>query len=976
MKNLFWYTLCVIAFGLIGSTQGATVSVNSPQPANTVLAGPTSGGNDFPSFRAMVAADFTAGVINSAAIGSGAVVLTSKVTGILPIANGGTNGSTKQAGFDNLSPTAAKGDIAVFNGTNNVALNVGTNNFVLVADSTQATGLKWAAAGTGAAFSGLTGGTNTAAAMLIGTGASFGPTGSGTVTANQYVGTGSTSNAVDLQTAEVAGVLTNNKGGTGSDTSATGGAHNFVFQTSVGGAFTVAAPVEADLPATTAFTDVANIFSTVQTYQNYVSTQSATPTILSADAVGYDPGTVSYSRISSNASWNIRGIINGVNGRRLTMINVGSSPIILTHEDAAATAANRLHTPTGASMTLSVDYGVNLVYDSTDSRWRIVDIFQAAGGTGLTVPTGTSGGVPYYAGTGTIASSGLLAANQLIMGGGAGLTPASIGSSGTSTQVLHGNAGGAPTFGQIVNADITTNTIDMSAKMTGMMQAAQMPALTGDVTNTAGSLATTIGAGAVTATKMVNSGVFTGDATTTFPAITISAAAITAAKMVNGGVFTGDVTTTFPAITIGTGAITTGKIAANAVDMATKMTGTMLAGQFPALTGDVTTSAGSLATSIAASAVTTAKIAANAVDMATKMTGTMQAAQMPALTGDVTNTAGSLATTIANTAVTAAKMVNSGVFTGDATTTFPSIVIGTGAITTSKIGAAAVDLTTKVTGVLPIANGGSGQGTAGAAYNALAPSTAKGGLSVGSGTSTWANLPVGADNSVLTADSTQTNGVKWGTAGGATVIAPLVISGGSVAAGTAIAATTSDVNADFLMGASATTKTVLKLQTKPTNTAVAFEIQKSDGTIQYQLDNTTNSRNDITEKVQTANQSNIQMQSISENVTIAAAATSTSATNLLPANAFIVAVTFRVTTVIPTASTFSIGISGQSTLFGSGISTVNGTTQSSMKQTIPLNPFTNATASQVLITPNATPAGATGTLRVTVWYFTCQEPQN
>ena len=40
----------------------------------------------------------------------------------------------------------------------------------------------------------------------------------------------------------------------------------------------------------------------------------------------------------------------------------------------------------------------------------------------------------------------------------------------------------------------------------------------------------------------------------------------------------------------------------------------------------------------------------------TGLTGTLQAAQMPALTGDVTNTAGSLATTVANNAVSNAKL--------------------------------------------------------------------------------------------------------------------------------------------------------------------------------------------------------------------------------------------------------------------------------------------------------------------------------
>ena len=84
-------------------------------------------------------------------------------------------------------------------------------------------------------------------------------------------------------------------------------------------------------------------------------------------------------------------------------------------------------------------------------------------------------------------------------------------------------------------------------------------AMSGDTTIASGG-AVTIGNAKVTAAKMVNAGVFTGDATTTFPALTIGNGAITAAKMVNAGVFTGDATTTFPALTIGNGAITAVKM--------------------------------------------------------------------------------------------------------------------------------------------------------------------------------------------------------------------------------------------------------------------------------------------------------------------------------------------------------------------------------------------------------------------------------
>ncbi len=79
----------------------------------------------------------------------------------------------------------------------------------------------------------------------------------------------------------------------------------------------------------------------------------------------------------------------------------------------------------------------------------------ANGGTGLTA--GTSGGIPYFSSTSTMASSALLAANQIVLGGGAGATPATLGSLGTTSTVLHGNAGGAPSFGAVVAADLTAS---------------------------------------------------------------------------------------------------------------------------------------------------------------------------------------------------------------------------------------------------------------------------------------------------------------------------------------------------------------------------------------------------------------------------------------------------------------------------------------------------------------------------------------
>jgi len=74
-----------------------------------------------------------------------------------------------------------------------------------------------------------------------------------------------------------------------------------------------------------------------------------------------------------------------------------------------------------------------------------------------------------------------------------------------------------------------------------------------------------------------------------------------------------------------------------------------------------------------------------------------------------------------------------------------------------------VDLTSQVTGTLPIANGGTGQTTASAAFNALSPVTSTGDLIIGNGTNSSTRLPIGATNYVLTSNGTT---ATWALASG------------------------------------------------------------------------------------------------------------------------------------------------------------------------------------------------------------------
>ena len=79
------------------------------------------------------------------------------------------------------------------------------------------------------------------------------------------------------------------------------------------------------------------------------------------------------------------------------------------------------------------------------------------GGTGLT--GGTSGGILYFDTTTSLASSALLTQYALVIGGGAGAAPSTLMSVGTTTQVLHGNESGAPTWAALNLATDVTGTL-------------------------------------------------------------------------------------------------------------------------------------------------------------------------------------------------------------------------------------------------------------------------------------------------------------------------------------------------------------------------------------------------------------------------------------------------------------------------------------------------------------------------------------
>jgi hypothetical protein len=123
----------------------ATINVDTSGNAGTVTNGVyTTGSYADPTWITSLAGSKITGNISGSA---------ANVTGVVAIANGGTGQTAANPAFNALAPTTTKGDLIVSNGTANVRQAVGTDTYVLTADATTATGVKWAAAAGGLTIS-------------------------------------------------------------------------------------------------------------------------------------------------------------------------------------------------------------------------------------------------------------------------------------------------------------------------------------------------------------------------------------------------------------------------------------------------------------------------------------------------------------------------------------------------------------------------------------------------------------------------------------------------------------------------------------------------------------------------------------------------------------------------------------------------------------------------------------------------------
>lgn len=137
-------------------------------------------------------------------------------------------------------------------------------------------------------------------------------------------------------------------------------------------------------------------------------------------------------------------------------VPIGGGPGAVGWKQAVPGTAGQVLTSTGAASDPTFQSG-SAVLDVVCAT-NNTSLYRTAGTWGCL--TGTSGGIPYFNSATTFTSSGTLTANALVLGGGAGGSPTVVGSLGTTTTLLHGNAAGAPSFGAVVTNDIANNAVD------------------------------------------------------------------------------------------------------------------------------------------------------------------------------------------------------------------------------------------------------------------------------------------------------------------------------------------------------------------------------------------------------------------------------------------------------------------------------------------------------------------------------------
>jgi hypothetical protein len=153
--------------------------------------------------------------------------------------------------------------------------------------------------------------------------------------------------------------------------------------------------VNSDLSDHVAATEAHGIASGAAVMGTYGSTLDAVFYGIADDASTGTDQTLTPTKINTR----LTGVTGGdtlaglvpTNTKLLVLINDTANSLSILNESAAATAANRILTGTGANLGMGAGTSITLIYDDTEARWRVV----GGSGAGLSDPMSTRGDLIY-----------------------------------------------------------------------------------------------------------------------------------------------------------------------------------------------------------------------------------------------------------------------------------------------------------------------------------------------------------------------------------------------------------------------------------------------------------------------------------------------------------------------------------------------------------------------------------------------------
>lgn len=364
----------------------------------------------------------------------------------------------KKVQIGKINPTTTKGDISVFS-TIWTRLPVGTDSYVLQADSAAATGLSYINA-TSAATASTVVKRNASQAVAV-------------LTLNTTAGTPVV--YTDSQQLRNSGgaVIADWSGGTLQASRGLGiGNTSFTNTVSMSSKTSGASAHSVTWPGSNSVGLMQNTAAGVMTWTSSPVLGTAGSLVGTLGLSGATSGVVTVKTDAAAGTYDfILPTSLGSSGQVLTSGGSGVTPTWTTPiTNPMTTTGDMIYSSDGSGTAARLAKGTQyqvLTGGATIPTWTAVALDQASavsgalpignGGTGLTA--GTSGGIPYFSSTSTIASSGALTASQLVLGGGAGATPTSL-AAGSQYQVLRMGAAN-PAYGSI--------NLDQSAAVTGAL---------------------------------------------------------------------------------------------------------------------------------------------------------------------------------------------------------------------------------------------------------------------------------------------------------------------------------------------------------------------------------------------------------------------------------------------------------------------------------------------------------------------------